>query len=170
MSRIFRPITETKYGILYLKTIFFYTESEMSPISETSTNDHESSEEEESWTVAKDEQYKDRMVADNKAGFSEGNVYNGKTCKTFLLTVGFKIFDWKLTRSVRNVNNRLLRMCTFLVFLGKGCLYLGSDETKYILNWVKQMCQTIIYGRWVFPETKKTNFNKSYSIKRIIPG
>ena len=94
----------------------------MSPISETSTNDHESSEEEESWTDAKDEQYKDRMVADDKAGFSEGNVYNGKTCKTFLLTVGFKIFDGKLTRGVRNVNdNRLLRMCTFLVFLGKGC-------------------------------------------------
>lgn len=65
----------------------------MSPVSVTSTNDHESSEEEESWTDAKDEQYKDRMVADDKAGFSKGNVYNGKTCKTFLLTVGFKIFD-----------------------------------------------------------------------------
>lgn len=46
-------------------------ESEMSPVSASSTNDHESSEEEESWTDARDEQYKDKMVADDKAEFSE---------------------------------------------------------------------------------------------------
>lgn len=52
----------------------------MSPVSATSTNDHESSEEEESWTDAKDEQYKDKMVADDKAEFSEGSVCNWFVC------------------------------------------------------------------------------------------
>lgn len=136
MSRIFRPITETKYGILYLKTIFFYTESEMSPISETSTNDHESSEEEESWTDAKDEQYKDRMVADDKAGFSEGNVYNGKTCKTFLLTVGFKIFDCENSPAVYEMSMITdFSVCAhFWCSLGKDVVFTSDQMRRNIIK------------------------------------